>query len=105
MGAGRGDKERPGDNRTPEGTFTVEQIQNSTHWVYDFGDGKGPIEGAYGPIFLRLKTDWKGIGIHGTHDPSSIGTNVTAGCIRMLNDELKDLAGRISTGTLVIIEE
>lgn len=105
VGAGMGNKERPGDNRTPEGSFTVEQTENSIHWVYDFGDGKGPIEGAYGPFFIRLQTGWDGIGIHGTHDPSSIGTNVTAGCIRMLNDELTELVDSISNGTLVIIEE
>ncbi len=105
VGTGMGNKERPGDNRTPEGSFTVVQIEDSNHWVYDFGDGKGPIEGAYGPFFIRLKTGWEGIGIHGTHDPSSIGTNVTAGCIRMLNDELKVLVGSVSNGTLVIIED
>lgn len=105
VGAGYGNKERSGDNRTPEGTFTIEEIQNSTHWIHDFGDGKGPIEGAYGPLFIRLKTGWEGIGIHGTHDPSSIGTNITAGCIRMLNDDIKQLANRVHEGTIVIIEE
>ncbi len=100
-----GDKEKPGDNRTPEGTFVIEGIENSKHWVYDFGDGKGPVEGAYGPWFIRLETGWEGIGIHGTHDPASIGTRCTAGCIRMNNDDLLEIISKIDEGTTVVIKD
>ena len=82
VGKNAGNKMKRGDMRTPEGKFVVSQIQNSSYWVHDFKDGKGPVAGAYGPWFLRLKavsgTNWKGIGIHGTHDPASIGTRATA---------------------------
>ena len=104
VGKNPGDKTRGGDNRTPEGVFPVQQIHNAAHWVHDFGDGKGVIEGAYGPLFIRLGTPpWRGIGIHGTHDPDSIGTNATEGCVRMRNDELLELAETLEIGTTVTI--
>ena len=104
VGRNAGDKQRAGDLRTPEGTFPVRRIHDAQHWVHDFGDGKGAVAGAYGPLFIRLDTSpWKGIGIHGTHDPASLGTNATEGCIRMQNDELLELAAMIGNGTTVII--
>lgn len=104
VGKASGNKSRDGDMRTPEGTFAVTQIHDASTWVHDFGDGKGPIEGAYGPLFIRLATaPWSGIGIHGTHDPGSIGTDATEGCIRMHNDDLLELADLISGDTTVTI--
>lgn len=103
LGSVTGDKEKRGDRRTPEGLFQVEQIQNAGWWTHDFGDGKGPVEGAYGPWFIRLKTGWQGIGIHGTHDPGSIGTLVTEGCIRLLNDDIQWLRERTQVGMKVLI--
>jgi len=105
VGLVSGDKEEPGDNKTPEGSFTVKSVEDSRHWVYDFGDGKGPIEGAFGPWFIRLETGWEGIGIHGTHDPNSMGTRCTAGCIRMENEALLDVVSIIDEGTTVIIRD
>ena len=104
VGRNTGQKERSGDNRTPEGSFEVSQIQDSTGWAHDFKDGKGMIRGAYGPWFVRLKTPWKGIGIHGTHDPDSIGKDITEGCIRLKNSDLLDLKAKyITLSTKVLI--
>lgn len=105
VGENPGDKERVGDRKTPEGIFSVERIHDSRTWVHDFGDGKGPVEGAYGPFFIRLDTGgWKGIGIHGTHDPSSLGTMTTEGCIRMNNEALLEIVEKVVPGAVVIIE-
>ncbi len=104
VGENAGNKERVGDRRTPEGIFKVERTNDSRAWVHDFGDGKGPVEGAYGPWFIRLDTGWKGIGIHGTHDPSSLGRMVTEGCIRMSNESLLEIVDRAVPGTVVLIE-
>ena len=103
-GENPGDKERVGDRRTPEGVFSVKSIHDSRAWVHDFGDGKGPVEHAYGPWFIRLETGWKGIGIHGTHDPSTLGKMVTEGCIRMNNEALLEIVERAVPGTVVLIE-
>ena len=103
IGKKPGDKKAPGDLRTPEGEFRVVSIENSAAWTHDFGDGKGPVKGAYGPWFVRLETGWKGIGIHGTHDPASLGTAATEGCIRLENSDLVRLVTRLPIGTKVEI--
>ena len=41
--------------------------------------------------------------IHGTNDPSSIGGFVSYGCIRMYNQDITDLYGRVSIGTPVVV--
>lgn len=105
VGRNLGNKRRPGDMKTPEGDFTVQQIQPASTWTHDFGDGKGVIEGCYGNWFIRLKTPpHKGIGIHGTHDPASIGTRATEGCIRLRNDDLDSLKPLVRVGMAVRID-
>jgi lipoprotein-anchoring transpeptidase ErfK/SrfK len=42
--------------------------------------------------------------IHGTNDPSSIGRFVSYGCIRMYNQDVVDLMGRVQVGTRVIVQ-
>lgn len=86
--------------------FEVIQIQNASYWTHDFRDGKGEIKGAYGPWFIRLETGWRGIGIHGTHDPSSIGTAASEGCIRMKNEDVQRLHEKyVKIGLKVFIFE
>ena len=102
-GRNYGNKKKRGDNRTPEGVFTVQQIQNASAWTHDFRDGKGEIKGAYGSHFIRLKTGFQGIGIHGTHAPESIGTRATEGCIRLKNEDLLKLVNNIKLDMVVII--
>ncbi|CAN5218533.1 hypothetical protein BH10PSE10_BH10PSE10_05300 [soil metagenome] len=41
--------------------------------------------------------------IHGTNDPSTIGKFVSSGCIRLTNEDVQDLASRVSVGTKVIV--
>jgi lipoprotein-anchoring transpeptidase ErfK/SrfK len=41
--------------------------------------------------------------IHGTNQPSTIGTFVSSGCIRLTNDDVQDLYSRVSVGTRVIV--
>lgn len=102
IGENQGDKQEVGDCRTPEGIFTVESLHDSSAWVHDFGDG--PVEGAYGPWFIRLKTGWQGIGIHGTHDPSALGKMTTEGCIRVKNEHLLEIVENVDEGTVVVID-
>lgn len=111
-----GDKHKAGDDTTPTSwgdvavsipgaaprtdssqvPFVVDEICYAADWTHDFGDGKGEIPGAYGKWFISLNTGWDGIGIHGTHDPSSIGTNASEGCIRLYNEDLNELKAMIS---------
>jgi lipoprotein-anchoring transpeptidase ErfK/SrfK len=41
--------------------------------------------------------------IHGTNQPSTIGTYVSSGCIRLTNDDISDLYDRVGVGTRVIV--
>ena len=41
--------------------------------------------------------------IHGTNDPTTIGKNVSSGCIRLENSEVEDLYSRVNVGTKVIV--
>lgn len=103
-GVNKGNKEKVGDMRTPEGVFQVADIQQAADWKHDFKDGKGEISGAYGDYFIRLAVPGhKGIGIHGTHLPESIGTRASEGCIRMKNDDLKRLVELIYPPMTVVI--
>lgn len=101
-GKNLGQKQNPGDMRTPEGNFTITEIINSRSWTHDFGDGKGKIRGAYGPWFFRLSYG-HGIGIHGTHEPESMGKRVSEGCVRLRNADIEKLRSLVSVGTRVQI--
>jgi lipoprotein-anchoring transpeptidase ErfK/SrfK len=41
--------------------------------------------------------------IHGTNQPSTIGTYVSSGCIRLTNDNIEDLYDRVTVGTRVVV--
>jgi lipoprotein-anchoring transpeptidase ErfK/SrfK len=41
--------------------------------------------------------------IHGTNDPSTIGKFVSSGCIRLTNEDVSDLFGRVDVGTRVVV--
>jgi lipoprotein-anchoring transpeptidase ErfK/SrfK len=41
--------------------------------------------------------------IHGTNAPSTIGTHVSSGCIRLTNQDVTDLYSRVGVGTKVIV--
>jgi lipoprotein-anchoring transpeptidase ErfK/SrfK len=42
--------------------------------------------------------------VHGTNDPSSIGKGVSAGCIRMMNQDVMDLYERVTPGAKIIVK-
>jgi lipoprotein-anchoring transpeptidase ErfK/SrfK len=41
--------------------------------------------------------------IHGTNDPSTIGHDVSSGCIRLTNEDIIDLYNRVQVGAKVIV--
>jgi lipoprotein-anchoring transpeptidase ErfK/SrfK len=41
--------------------------------------------------------------IHGSNEPWTIGTQVSSGCIRMRNEDVIDLYGRVGVGTKVVV--
>ena len=77
------------DTPTPLGTF---KIIEKARW----GEG-------FGSRWLELNVPWGIYGIHGTNKPSSIGSNVSAGCIRMRNKDVEEVFDIISDNTVVHI--
>lgn len=59
--------------------------------------------GPYGAMWLSLSK--LGYGIHGTNNPSSIGRDVSKGCIRMHNRDVLELARQVPNGTRVLISK
>ena len=89
-------------NETPVGEFFVTDSVTLT-------DPTSP----WGPHALGLSarsndiTEFNGgdgiIGIHGTNNPSSIGGNISLGCVRLPNDMITALHGLVPIGTRVEI--
>lgn len=100
-----GHKHEKGDNRTPEGFFSVSGIYNSTEWLFTDDEGvTSDKKGQYGPRFIRLKVPGTTeIGLHGTSAPWSLGHRATHGCVRLHNDNIMKLASMLDRGTPVII--
>lgn len=59
--------------------------------------------GPFGARWLGLDAPYGDYGIHGTNDPSSIGKNISNGCIRMFNKDVIELSGLVPIGTVVRI--
>jgi len=43
--------------------------------------------------------------IHGTNQPHTIGSAVSSGCFRLVNDDVADLYGRVPVGTKVVVRQ
>ncbi|WP_100488751.1 L,D-transpeptidase [Sporolactobacillus pectinivorans] len=59
--------------------------------------------GPFGVLWMGLSKPH--YGIHGTNTPSSIGKDVSLGCIRMFNSDVLDLSSKIPIGTRVFIHQ
>lgn len=106
-GKARGDKQKRGDLKTPEGTyFFVEPL-----------DGK-KLPARYGvlavvtdypnPIDLSAKKTGSGIWLHGTDDPPRLERpRDSKGCVVALNADVLKIASRIEIGRtpIVVVEE
>ena len=95
VGKNAGDKRRVGDCRTPETApgriFTVQR-----KLVTAAGS-------PFGSRFLGLATPWKGIAIHGSNDPASVGTMASHGCVRLHNPDVEWLYDELRIGDPVVI--
>ena len=92
------------DNSTPVGTFKIKDKLENPTW-FKAGAVKKP-----GDADNQLGTRWMGFdlphyGIHGTIDPTSLGKQVTAGCVRMKNEDVEELYKLVPPGTEVTITD
>lgn len=90
------------NNSTPVGTFKVTSKLVDPVWF-----NKGvvvPPDSPQNVLGSRwLGFDIPGYGIHGTIEPETIGQQVTAGCVRMLNRDVEELYSLLPLGTEVVI--
>ena len=90
------------DNSTPVGTFTIEtKIENPTWYKTGAVIPPGAEENILGSRWLGFSLE--GYGIHGTTLPETIGTQSTAGCIRMNNADVEELYAMVPPGSTVTI--
>lgn len=85
-------------------TEIINRVAHPTYYPPDwYSRGLSPIPpGPDNPVGTRwLGLGWPGYGIHGTNRPESIGTAASAGCIRMYNEHVEELAEYVSIGTPV----
>lgn len=92
------------NNSTPVGTFKVtDKLENPTWYKAGAVISPGSTDNQLGTRWLGISL--KGYGIHGTIDPGSLGKQVTAGCVRMKNEEVEELYSLIPPGTEVTITD
>jgi lipoprotein-anchoring transpeptidase ErfK/SrfK len=94
-------------NRKPWPTWTPppEMIDRKPELAkWEKGQPGGPTN-PLGARALYLTTNGRDYGyrIHGTPDWWSIGKNASSGCIRMINQDVMDLYGRVPDGAKVIV--
>jgi lipoprotein-anchoring transpeptidase ErfK/SrfK len=91
------------DTPTPGGTYYIKELieppnPHTLYGPYVFG-----LSG-YSNTLSSFRGQGDGvIGIHGTNDETSIGENVSSGCIRLHNDIITNMAEYIPLGTPVDI--
>jgi lipoprotein-anchoring transpeptidase ErfK/SrfK len=93
---------------TPTGNYSVIQKQVNPTWFppnSQWAAGLGPVPpGPGNPLGTRwIGTSAPAIGMHGTPNPSSIGSMASHGCIRMYISDVENLYPRVEIGTPVFI--
>lgn len=98
------------DQKTPSAKFTMgAKTAQPVWWPPESTGMTGPIaaddpRNPLGTHWIALEsTQYPGLGIHGTREPDSIGKNVSQGCVRMLNEEVKEIFELATPGMEVSI--
>lgn len=71
----------------------------------EFGDPENVLGTRWMAIDSEADPTLTGFGIHGTWEPESIGMQSSAGCVRMLNEDVEELFDLVPRKTTVIITE
>jgi len=99
------------NGKTPTGTFLTVVHQSNPDWtppsggVVKFGDPRNVLGTRWMSFEDKTRPEFKGYGIHGTADRTSIGGETSNGCIRMLNEDVEEVFLLIPRGTQVVISE
>jgi lipoprotein-anchoring transpeptidase ErfK/SrfK len=97
-------------NETPAGEYKIANKAIDPAWTVPDSDWAGDLRGQVIPGGVPenpLKSRWLGIydgvGIHGTSDRASIGSNASHGCLRMLVEDVEDLYPQVPVGAPIYI--
>lgn len=94
---------------TPAGQYTIGNKAENPAWHVPNSAWAGSLAGTVvppgpsNPIKARWLGIYDGVGIHGTSDDASIGTNASHGCLRMHVPDVIDLFPRVPVGTPIYI--
>jgi len=95
---------------TPAGRYTIQNKAVNPAWHVPNSAWAGSLAGSVipggapnNPIKARWLGVYDGVGLHGTTDRGSIGTNASHGCIRMLIEDIEKLYDRVPVGTPIFI--
>ncbi len=93
------------ESGTPVGVFKIidKIAQPAWHKPGEKAIPYGDPENLLGTHWLAL--DLPGYGLHGTWEPETLGQQSSAGCVRLLNDEIEELYSILPKGTVVTIVE
>ena len=89
----------------PSWTPTASMIERIARYAKYAGGMPGGPDNPLGARALYLYRDGRDtfFRIHGTNEPDSIGKAVSSGCIRLLNQDIIDLYGRVRAGSPVVV--
>ncbi len=94
------------DNCSPVGEFTIVTKLVDPPWITP-GEVIPPTDerNILGTRWMGFEDPHADYGIHGTTQPETVGTQSSAGCVRMRNEEVEELFTFLPRGTRVVIEE
>jgi lipoprotein-anchoring transpeptidase ErfK/SrfK len=90
------------DAPTPGGDYYLAELLQPPDPTTVYGPYAFGLSG-FSDVFTNFAGGEGVIGIHGNDDPSTLGTDVSSGCIRMSNDGITRLAQLLPLGTPVTI--
>jgi len=95
---------------TPAGRYTIQNKAVNPAWHVPNSPWAGALAGQVipggapnNPIRARWLGVYDGVGVHGTSDRGSIGSNASHGCIRMLIEDVEKLYDEVPVGTPIFI--
>ncbi|MEA2154063.1 MAG: hypothetical protein QOE11_203 [Solirubrobacteraceae bacterium] len=95
---------------TPAGLYTIQNKATNPAWHVPNSPWAGSLAGQVipggapnNPIKARWLGVADGVGVHGTADRGSIGSNASHGCIRMLIEDVEKLYDQVPVGTPIFI--
>jgi lipoprotein-anchoring transpeptidase ErfK/SrfK len=95
---------------TPEGLYKIANKAENPAWHVPNSAWAGSLAGTVipggapdNPIKARWLGVYDGVGVHGTTDRGSIGSNASHGCIRMYIEDVEELYDEVPIGSPIYI--